>query len=113
MKRPWLALALAATTFHCELEPPGLDAGVGCRPDAADGVLPGDVSEPTSCQEVCNAAGRLCADEASPPCYDQRGGALVQYESIEFVQPCAERIAPTFQSSEGRLSLSAVTCFCR
>lgn len=115
MKRPRLALALAfgVWTAGCELEASGLDAGAGCRPEPVPGVLAGDVNEPTSCQEVCNAAGRLCDDEATPPCYVQQGGALLQYEGTEFVQGCAARIAPTLESPEGRLSLSAITCFCR
>ncbi len=112
-RRPVLALLLAALTAGCELEAPTLDAGATCRPDASEPGTPGDIDNPTSCQEVCNAAGRLCTDDITPPCYQQAGGALVQYESIEFVQTCAERIAPSFQSAEGRLSLSNITCFCR
>ena len=105
----WLSVALA---FGCELESPEFDAGPRCVPDAAVEGVSGDIDNPTTCLAVCTAAGRNCNDAITPPCYQQAGGALLQYEGIEFVQLCADRIAPTFQSSEGRYSLSSVLCFC-
>ncbi len=109
---PRLALILAALTLGCELETPDLDSGPRCIPDAAADTVSGDIDSPTTCQAVCTAAGRACSDDVTPPCYQQAGGALLQYESVEFVQACADRIAPTFQGSEGRLSLTSITCFC-
>jgi hypothetical protein len=104
---------MALCASGCDLETPGLDAGPICSPDASQNTVLGNIDEPSDCQVVCRAAGRVCDDAVSPPCYQQTGGALVQYESVEFVQSCSERIAPSFQSAEGRLSLSAITCFCR